>query len=322
MLAGLLSVATVSAQPFQPKSSYQYGWQGAGNYITGKQLKEVEVRIRSQMPAEPENSPAYQKALCSIELAKWTYREVNTKGITEHLVATALQQSAQAQAGVVPPQSETLPGTPRQYQAAWARLEELKQQPGSQCAIKALSCADVALLGLEYETKEGYGRHRNHGIYFRDQAENLLNQADSQAQACAAEESQPAPPPVQTVSLDTDALFAFDSAKLTAAGQRRIDEFVRQLPKFSHGIDHINIVGHTDRIGSDAYNQRLSEQRAEAVKSALLQRVPKLADVVGTAGRGKAEPIVDCPGSKATAALKSCLQPNRRVTVTVTGIAQ
>lgn len=320
MSIGLLSVS-LSAFGYQPKplAEYRHGWQGAGNYISAKDLESVEAQIRSNAPKDPDFSPAYQKALCSIELAKWSYREVDTKGITEYLTSSAIRLSEQAHQEIIPSQSSTLPGTARQYHAAWARLEELKQRPGSQCAIQELSCADVALLGLEYETKEGYGKFKQHGIHFRDEADKLLNQAEINTEKCAAEQGRKTPSTVRTSSLDTDALFGFDSASITAAGHDRIDFFVSQLPIFKGGIGQINIVGHTDRIGADAYNQRLSEQRAQAVKAVLIQKVPELKSVVSATGVGNAEPLVTCPGSKVTKTLKSCLQPNRRVTVTVVG---
>ena len=75
------------------------------------------------------------------------------------------------------------------------------------------------------------------------------------------------------------------------------------------------IAGHTDSSGEDAYNLRLSEQRAEAVKAYLVSRgVPAAA--IATEGRGSADPVVHCTESRRKAQI-DCLQPNRRVRVEI-----
>ena len=83
--------------------------------------------------------------------------------------------------------------------------------------------------------------------------------------------------------------------------------------------DEITIAGHADRLGSDAYNQKLSERRANAVKAYLVSRgVP--ASKIRAEGRGESEPVTgdDCKGSRGKA-LISCLQPDRRVDVSANG---
>lgn len=115
------------------------------------------------------------------------------------------------------------------------------------------------------------------------------------------------------VTLSADLLFAFDSSTLTLEGRRGLDELVHILQSDFFNPD-ILIRGYTDRLGPAAYNQTLSEQRAAAVKTHLTTRgVP--AEAVETIGLGERDPVVECPGSRATPALKECLQPNRRVAV-------
>jgi OOP family OmpA-OmpF porin len=79
-------------------------------------------------------------------------------------------------------------------------------------------------------------------------------------------------------------------------------------------------IGHTDRIGSVKYNQKLSVKRAEAVKQYLVDK-GIAANRIYAEGKGKSQPVTkagDCKG-KVTSALIACLQPDRRVDVEVTG---
>jgi len=77
------------------------------------------------------------------------------------------------------------------------------------------------------------------------------------------------------------------------------------------------VTGHTDRLGSDGYNQKLSERRADAVRNYLVSKgVPK--DRIETIGMGEKQPVVQCD-QKSMKALIECLQPNRRVDVQVKG---
>ena len=87
-------------------------------------------------------------------------------------------------------------------------------------------------------------------------------------------------------------------------------------------FDVITVEGHTDRLGSQRYNQTLSTKRADAVKAYLVTSGGIDATKVSAIGKGESTPLTkpdDCKGSKPTAALIACLQPDRRVEVEVTG---
>jgi OOP family OmpA-OmpF porin len=128
-----------------------------------------------------------------------------------------------------------------------------------------------------------------------------------------------APQPVyEKVTLDADALFDFDKSVLRPAGRDSLDAFVKNI----HGIDPLAIVavGHTDRIGSERYNQHLSEQRVAAVKTYLVSKGIQSSQVQAS-GKGETQPVTkagQCPGSK-NSKLIACLQPDRRVEIEVTG---
>jgi OOP family OmpA-OmpF porin len=121
-------------------------------------------------------------------------------------------------------------------------------------------------------------------------------------------------PVMRKIELKADALFAFDSASLTDNGRSQLNAVLDQLPDASTLQDkHITITGHTDRIGADSYNQKLSEQRAHAVRDYLVSRGLSQ-DIVDVKGLGSAQPVVSCGQERGNALIK-CLAPNRRTTI-------
>lgn len=139
-------------------------------------------------------------------------------------------------------------------------------------------------------------------------------------QSCAAL-VEPAPPPGAEVPaalpreplrLAADALFAFDSAELSAAGRRAVDGVLGQVQQASQ-VQRIDVVGYTDRIGDASYNQALSQRRAEAVRNALVEG-GVATEAIRAEGRGDAEPLVECD-QRSPSALIACLAPNRRVQI-------
>jgi len=129
------------------------------------------------------------------------------------------------------------------------------------------------------------------------------------------------PPPLpRKVSFSADSLFDFDKASVKPTGQQELDKFAAELKGTQ--FDVINVTGHTDRIGSHAYNQKLSERRAEAVKAYLVPSAGISGDKIVTKGVDGAEPVTkpgECKGNKVSKALIACLQPDRRVEVEVVG---
>lgn len=135
----------------------------------------------------------------------------------------------------------------------------------------------------------------------------------------AAVAPAPAPKPAaQRVQLNADTLFDFDKAVLRPAGREALDDFVSKSKDINTEV--ITAVGHADRFGSDSYNQKLSEQRAAAVKTYLLGKGIE-ANRIQTAGKGETQPVTkasDCLGAK-SAKVIACLQPDRRVDIEVVG---
>lgn len=132
----------------------------------------------------------------------------------------------------------------------------------------------------------------------------------------------PAPAPhrkaVFAADSSADSLFDFGKSDVKPSGKAAIDKFTADLKGADYEV--ITVVGHTDRIGSHAYNMKLSTQRAEAVKAYMVESAGIPADKIQTKGVDGAEPVTkpgECKGKKVTAALKACLAPDRRVEVEV-----
>jgi len=130
-----------------------------------------------------------------------------------------------------------------------------------------------------------------------------------------APEPAPAPactPKFETVEISAEKLFGFDKSKLRDDGKAELDATAEKL-KANPAITLVLVTGHTDRIGSEAYNQKLSENRANQVKDYLVAQGVDSARLQAT-GKGESEPVVACTGIKGKKAIE-CLQPNRRVVI-------
>ncbi len=138
--------------------------------------------------------------------------------------------------------------------------------------------------------------------------------------AAPATEAKPAPAPApaptpaaaptsEKVTFAADAFFDFDKAVLKPDGKAKLDDLASKLKGMN--LEVVIAVGHTDSIGSDAYNQKLSVRRAEAVKGYLVSKGVE-ANRVYTEGKGKKQPVADNKTSAGRA-------KNRRVEIEVVG---
>ena len=129
------------------------------------------------------------------------------------------------------------------------------------------------------------------------------------------EEYGPQKPAFEKITLQAEVLFDFDKSVVKEEGKRHLDVEVVDKMKAHPEVELVLITGHTDRIGTDQYNQALSERRAKAVKSYLVSQ--GIAESrLHAVGKGESEPVVDCFGVRGKKAIE-CLQPNRRVVVEI-----
>jgi outer membrane protein OmpA-like peptidoglycan-associated protein len=252
-------------------------------------------------------------------------------------------------------QTPLLNGAPKLRADLWAQVEQLKGQAGARCAEQLLACAEVELVHAGHEHAQQGWRHAQPYVQI---AEDRVAEAQAAAVACpsvvmpvapvvapaasaaAACPQQPVcqpgevpvvvppepvpPAPVKVtekIVIDASLLFKFDrrSAKdLLPAARSQLDQLVDKLNREYDSIERIELVGYTDRLGLWGYNLKLSQDRADAMKSVL--QAKGVTTTIVAVGKGSADPLVDCPGAKQTPALVQCLQPNRRVEFNITGI--
>ncbi|HEY9267996.1 MAG TPA: OmpA family protein [Methylotenera sp.] len=144
------------------------------------------------------------------------------------------------------------------------------------------------------------------------------------APAPVAPEPAPAPAPVvaeepcqpkfETITLQAEKLFGFDKFKLNGDSVPELNDVVAKL-KAHPEFDIVVVTGHTDRLGSEQYNQKLSEKRAEVIKNHLVNDHGIDASRIRTVGKGELQPLVACDDVKGKKALIECLSPNRRVVI-------
>jgi len=120
----------------------------------------------------------------------------------------------------------------------------------------------------------------------------------------------PAPKPVsEKVTMAADAHFDFDKSVLKPEGKARLDDLVGKLKAVN--LEVVIAIGHTDSIGSDAYNRKLSMRRADAVKAYMVSKGIE-ANRIYTEGKGESQPIADNKTKEGRA-------KNRRVEIEVVG---
>lgn len=125
-----------------------------------------------------------------------------------------------------------------------------------------------------------------------------------------------------TTTLKDDQTFAFGKAKLKPTALSQLDkEVIAKLANCAE-VKLILVTGHTDRIGSQQTNQKLSEQRADAVKAYLTKKGVKANIETMGAGKTQAVPGVSCDDKLPRKKLIDCLAPNRRTVVEVQGLAK
>jgi outer membrane protein OmpA-like peptidoglycan-associated protein len=210
----------------------------------------------------------------------------------------------------------------------WARAEAVKKSFGFACAAPTVGCLEVQLSRSGHELAETGWRHANSYLAI---AEDMTQKAEAQAKDCVPPPPPPAPAPaapppkptptIEKITLNASALFRFDKrtqGDLLPQGKAEMDQLAQRINQVYASVERIDLVGYTDRLGSAAYNAKLSKDRAETVKTYLQSK--GVTAPMTTAGRGPADPVVQCQGSKPTPQLTACLQPNRRVEITIVGV--
>jgi OOP family OmpA-OmpF porin len=133
----------------------------------------------------------------------------------------------------------------------------------------------------------------------------------------------PVPAPVATTkkfTLQAEVLFDFNKAELKPSGKDAVDQLYNEVVNLDPKEGGAVVVGHTDRIGSEKYNQELGYRRAKAIQDYLIAKGAP-ADKISAESRGESEPVTGdtCNAIKSRAQLVECLAPDRRVEIEVRG---
>ena len=125
------------------------------------------------------------------------------------------------------------------------------------------------------------------------------------------------------INLTSDTLFKFNASgknDLLPTGKAKLDEVAQAIQNGYISIESIELVGHTDRLGKAEYNYTLGMKRAKTVHDYLISRGVS-AGILSYKSAGENQPVTNgCQGVTPRAKLIECLQPDRRVTVAISGV--
>ncbi len=130
------------------------------------------------------------------------------------------------------------------------------------------------------------------------------------------------PPAVHRATFSTDDWFGYGRFSLpdvSDQGKRELSAFVQQIGERYSKINTITVTGHTDIIGPESANDRLSKARANTVRQMLIQAGIAEA-LIQSDGKGELEPLVECASTLTREQLIACAQPNRRFTIDIDGV--
>ncbi|KLD64084.1 OmpA family protein [Dyella japonica] len=293
----------------------QYGHMDAGTM-----LPRLQERWNALGPKD--NSYARAKAQCWIDTTKDERAKHNQWGFVQEAMGEADRLITGMESGKDNSRDNTKLRT-----AAIIRPDLWKQLRSDERSVKdeddcgqverILACQEVELM------------HAGHDAWRRsfDAAESRANKVKqtldgvtSTVRSCSAKKTGGADV-ARAVSIKhfkVDALFRFnsgDEAGLLPEGRAELDRYSRELGGKVSSIDRVEVIGYTDRLGGPAYNQSLSNRRAETVERYLQKQLATPLPITHR-GEGASNPMVSCTDRNRDALIK-CLAPNRRVDVHV-----
>jgi OmpA-OmpF porin, OOP family len=309
-----------------------------------KNIDALQDRLRKLNEAGvPQNNYSLAKAQCWLDTAKTQYHENDRTGYIEESMSEsqkiiqALEGNKAAKTGYETP---LVARSTRLRDDLWAELSKFKDNSTTlACNARTVACAEVRLVRAGHADEQTGWRAATPHVMM---AEDGIRRATQEAAACAAPvvaRAAPAAPvapavaPIapapaaltkETYVLLADTLFKFDKSgrdEMLPGGMQRLSAIAQRLKSYP-SIANLSVTGHTDRLGSSNYNAPLSARRAATVQS-LLESMGVKAAKADSTGRGETEPVTtSCKNSLPRAQLISCLQPDRRVTIEVTGVAK
>jgi OmpA-OmpF porin, OOP family len=308
-------------------------------------IEALQIRLRKLNEAGvPQSNYPLAKAQCWLDTAKTQYHENDRTGyieesMTESLkIIQALEANKTAQAGLDTP---LVARSTRLRDDLWVELGKYKANASTlSCNARTVACAEVRLVRAGHaEEQTGWRAAVPHVMMVEDGLRRAGVEAASCAQPLVAR-AAPAPvlvapaasapaPVIREVTKETfvilgDALFKFDKSgreEMLPGGKERLASVADRLKSYQ-SITSLSIGGHTDRLGTDAYNDPLSQRRATTVLG-YLGGLGVKAGKTEAVGKGEREPVTNnCSDKLPRTQLIACLQPDRRVTIEVTGVVK
>jgi OmpA-OmpF porin, OOP family len=307
-------------------------------------IEAIQQRLRKLNELGiPQNNYSLAKAQCWLDTAKTQYHENDRTGyieesMTESIkIIQALEGNRNAKAGYDTP---LVARSTKLRDDLWMEFAKLRNNEATlSCNARTIACGEIRLVRAGHaEEQTGWRAATPHVMM----AEDALRRANQEAAACAAPAAPrvaaapppppapaPAPAPVVQVTRETfvllsDTLFKFDKSgrdEMLPGGRERLAQVANRLKSYQ-SVATMTVVGHTDRLGTDGYNNPLSARRAQTVMT-YLQSLGVNAGKMEAQGRGESEPVTTtCSDKLPRQQLISCLQPDRRVTIEVTGVVK
>jgi outer membrane protein OmpA-like peptidoglycan-associated protein len=293
------------------------------------------------------------KAQCWLDTSFHEYTR-NDRGPWPQAAMTEAEKLVNAMAAKQPLSMDTplVAGAERIRPDLWSRALGLRSHTGWSCAQAKAACGEVELVHAGHEQQQLGWRHARPYVQI---AEDLIGEAEAQAQACTppapATTAAPATPVVVPVPLAAPTTTSAAAAVVPAAGAARdpkevllfaivafrfdgdevrevasggmvsLQVLLQRLREERLVLQTVELTGHADRLNASRrpdYNQALSEQRVKAVRDHLVQQGLQ-ADRIRTQALGDSQPRESCDHiTSRGVALRECLLPNRRVEVIVT----
>jgi OOP family OmpA-OmpF porin len=278
------------------------------------------------------------KARLWLDLATSEYHQTDTSGVLPAAIAQAesLIVSLESKTAISETMQTDFPGSEKVRHDLWSKIATIKGKGNYTCGQRQLAETEVQLVWAGHEKLESGW---NHAEPYAKIAEATLAEAQAAIDACNGEtETEPNPVAVpvvvsgagttrgasrviEKITLSADALFDFDKSSLTRRSKSKLDDLVNNLAHVT-SLDSISLVGHSDRLRTDGKferNQKLSERRAERIKQYLVSKGIASGKIT-TQGVGSQQPLVECSTKPPKADQVACLQPNRRVEITLRGV--
>ena len=311
------------------------GWSSA-QAATSPAIASVQARLQVLSTAGvPDKNYNYAKAQCWADAATTAWSENDRTGFAEGALNEAQRVTAALEGNkLARPVDDTplIAGSDKVREDLWAQLAGLKNHAQFACAAKSVACAEVRLVRAGHANQQTGWRQASPHIVL---AEYAIKTAQAEIAACAPPPAaavpvaQVAPQPVpEKIDLPAAALFKFDHSDLAhvlPAEKRKLDELVLRLKSWKK-IETLSIKGYADRLGSNAYNDKLSLARAQTI-AAYFAKQGIVADKVNVSGmdhtaKDAATTLTQCPAKLPARKLIQCLQPDRRIALEVTGLKE